>query len=131
MRHRLDMPLVHHFSPEKDDLSIKNAYRSAVAAERTVVFIPPINNNYVLTATNFFYENPGRFSCSACDWLQLLNHEEECGRHSQGSAGRQLKLQNTSSSIVLPCAEEESRIWKLSRRREDRQSDTLIPNNKK
>nr|CAH7766982.1 unnamed protein product [Callosobruchus chinensis] len=25
-----------------------------------------------------------------------------------------------SSSIVLPCAEEEARIWKLSRRREDR-----------
>nr|CAH7747622.1 unnamed protein product [Callosobruchus chinensis] len=37
-----------------------------------------------------------------------------------GSAGRQLKLRNTSSSIVLPCAEEEARIWKLSRRREDR-----------
>nr|CAH7712636.1 unnamed protein product [Callosobruchus chinensis] len=36
------------------------------------------------------------------------------------SAGRQLKLRNTSSSIVLPCAEEEARIWKLSRRREDR-----------
>nr|CAH7714899.1 unnamed protein product [Callosobruchus chinensis] len=38
------------------------------------------------------------------------------------SAGRQLKLRNTSSSIVLPCAEEEARIWKLSRRREDRLS---------
>nr|CAH7732104.1 unnamed protein product [Callosobruchus chinensis] len=38
----------------------------------------------------------------------------------RGSAGRQLKLRNTSSSIVLPCAEEEVRIWKLSRRREDR-----------
>nr|CAH7762400.1 unnamed protein product [Callosobruchus chinensis] len=37
-----------------------------------------------------------------------------------GSAGRQLKLRNTSSSIALPCAEEEARIWKLSRRREDR-----------
>nr|CAH7764070.1 unnamed protein product [Callosobruchus chinensis] len=37
-----------------------------------------------------------------------------------GSAGRQLKLRNTSSSIVLPCAEEEARIRKLSRRREDR-----------
>nr|CAH7726619.1 unnamed protein product [Callosobruchus chinensis] len=37
-----------------------------------------------------------------------------------GSAGRQLKLRNTSSSIDLPCAEEEARIWKLSRRREDR-----------
>nr|CAH7744787.1 unnamed protein product [Callosobruchus chinensis] len=36
------------------------------------------------------------------------------------SAGRQLKLQNTPSSIVLPCAEEEACIWKLSRRREDR-----------
>nr|CAH7729157.1 unnamed protein product [Callosobruchus chinensis] len=36
------------------------------------------------------------------------------------SAGRQLKLRNTSSSIVLPCAEEEARIWKLSRREEDR-----------
>nr|CAH7747875.1 unnamed protein product [Callosobruchus chinensis] len=34
------------------------------------------------------------------------------------SAGRQLKLRNTSSSIVMPCAEEEARIWKLSRRRE-------------
>nr|CAH7743627.1 unnamed protein product [Callosobruchus chinensis] len=33
------------------------------------------------------------------------------------SAGRQLKLQNTSSSIVLPCAEEEARIWKLFRSR--------------
>nr|CAH7742232.1 unnamed protein product [Callosobruchus chinensis] len=31
------------------------------------------------------------------------------------SAGRQLKLRNTSSSIVLPCTEEEARIW----RRED------------
>nr|CAH7744149.1 unnamed protein product [Callosobruchus chinensis] len=38
------------------------------------------------------------------------------------SAGRQLKLPNTSSSIVLPCAEEEARIWKLSRRREDRRT---------
>nr|CAH7737850.1 unnamed protein product [Callosobruchus chinensis] len=37
-----------------------------------------------------------------------------------GSAGRQLKLRNTSSWIVLPCAEEEACIWKLSRRREDR-----------
>nr|CAH7732952.1 unnamed protein product [Callosobruchus chinensis] len=37
-----------------------------------------------------------------------------------GSAERQLKQRNTSSSIVLPCAEEEARIWKLSRRREDR-----------
>nr|CAH7733767.1 unnamed protein product [Callosobruchus chinensis] len=37
-----------------------------------------------------------------------------------GSAGRHLKLRNMSSSIVLPCAEEETRIWKLSRRREDR-----------
>nr|CAH7735430.1 unnamed protein product [Callosobruchus chinensis] len=36
-----------------------------------------------------------------------------------GSAGRQLKLRNTSPSNVLPCAEEEARIWKLSRRRED------------
>nr|CAH7729787.1 unnamed protein product [Callosobruchus chinensis] len=36
------------------------------------------------------------------------------------SAGRQLKLRNTSSSIVLPSAEEEARIWKLSKRREDR-----------
>nr|CAH7725078.1 unnamed protein product [Callosobruchus chinensis] len=36
------------------------------------------------------------------------------------SAGRQLKLRNTSSSIVLPCAEEEARIWKWSRRTEDR-----------
>nr|CAH7748900.1 unnamed protein product [Callosobruchus chinensis] len=35
--------------------------------------------------------------------------------------GRQLKLRNTSSSIVLPYAEEEARIWKLSRRREDRE----------
>nr|CAH7753962.1 unnamed protein product [Callosobruchus chinensis] len=40
-----------------------------------------------------------------------------------GSAGRQLKLRNTSSSIVLPCAEEEARIWKLSRRREDSMAD--------
>nr|CAH7753490.1 unnamed protein product [Callosobruchus chinensis] len=38
------------------------------------------------------------------------------------SAGRQLKLRNTSPSIVLPCAEEEARIWKLSRRRKDRMS---------
>nr|CAH7768929.1 unnamed protein product [Callosobruchus chinensis] len=36
-----------------------------------------------------------------------------------GSAERQLKLRNPSSSIVLPCAEEEAGIWKLSRRRED------------
>nr|CAH7721627.1 unnamed protein product [Callosobruchus chinensis] len=36
-----------------------------------------------------------------------------------GSAGRQLKLRSTSSSIVLPCAEEEAHIWKLSRRREN------------
>nr|CAH7768539.1 unnamed protein product [Callosobruchus chinensis] len=36
------------------------------------------------------------------------------------SAGKQSKLRNTSSSIVLPCAEEEALIWKLSRRREDR-----------
>nr|CAH7752029.1 unnamed protein product [Callosobruchus chinensis] len=35
------------------------------------------------------------------------------------SAGRQLKLRNTSSSIVLPCAEEEALIWRLSRRRKD------------
>nr|CAH7724723.1 unnamed protein product [Callosobruchus chinensis] len=35
-----------------------------------------------------------------------------------GSAERQLKLRNTSFSIVLPCAEEEARIWKLSRKRE-------------
>nr|CAH7715820.1 unnamed protein product [Callosobruchus chinensis] len=34
-----------------------------------------------------------------------------------GSAGRQLKLRNTLSSVVLPCAEEEARIWKLSRKR--------------
>nr|CAH7723294.1 unnamed protein product [Callosobruchus chinensis] len=37
------------------------------------------------------------------------------------SAGRQLKLRNTSSSIVLRCAEEEARIWKLSRRKEDKE----------
>nr|CAH7753512.1 unnamed protein product [Callosobruchus chinensis] len=38
--------------------------------------------------------------------------------HSR-SAGMQFKLRNTSSSIVLPCAEE-AHIWKLSRRRKDR-----------
>nr|CAH7715222.1 unnamed protein product [Callosobruchus chinensis] len=43
-----------------------------------------------------------------------------------GSAGRQLKLRNTSSSIVLPCAEEEARIWKLSRTRKDRRHCTNI-----
>nr|CAH7714344.1 unnamed protein product [Callosobruchus chinensis] len=43
-----------------------------------------------------------------------------------GSAGRQLKLRNTSSSIVLPCAEEEARIWKLSRRREDRKCGEAV-----
>nr|CAH7768188.1 unnamed protein product [Callosobruchus chinensis] len=50
-----------------------------------------------------------------------------------GSAGRQLKLRNTSSSIVLPCAEEEARIWKLSRRREDRKdvSSTVKSKRKK
>nr|CAI5852041.1 unnamed protein product [Callosobruchus analis] len=40
-----------------------------------------------------------------------------------GSAGRQVKLRNTSSSIVLPrvsCAEEGAHIWKMSRRREGR-----------
>nr|CAH7725860.1 unnamed protein product [Callosobruchus chinensis] len=46
-----------------------------------------------------------------------------------GSAGRQLKLRNTSSSIVLPCAEEEARIWKLSRRREDRARKYFSPSN--
>nr|CAH7768718.1 unnamed protein product [Callosobruchus chinensis] len=49
-----------------------------------------------------------------CDDLQLLTIKR------MQSAGRQLKLRNTSSLIVLPCAEEEARIWKLSRRREDR-----------
>nr|CAH7718404.1 unnamed protein product [Callosobruchus chinensis] len=39
-----------------------------------------------------------------------------------GSAGRQLKLRNTSSSIVLPCAEEEARIWKLKEGRQIRPS---------
>nr|CAH7745918.1 unnamed protein product [Callosobruchus chinensis] len=39
--------------------------------------------------------------------------------------GGQLKLRNTSTSIVLPCAEEEARIWKLSRRREDRNPGLL------
>nr|CAH7739725.1 unnamed protein product [Callosobruchus chinensis] len=39
---------------------------------------------------------------------------------TERSAGRQLKLRNTSSSIALPCAKEEARIWKLSRRREDK-----------
>nr|CAH7730484.1 unnamed protein product [Callosobruchus chinensis] len=42
-----------------------------------------------------------------------------------GSAGRQLKLRNTSSSIVLPCAEE-ARIRKLSRRREDRKCGEAV-----
>nr|CAH7760076.1 unnamed protein product [Callosobruchus chinensis] len=41
------------------------------------------------------------------------------------SAGRQVKLRNTSSSTVLPCAEE-ARIWKLSRRREDRANRRFI-----
>nr|CAH7744218.1 unnamed protein product [Callosobruchus chinensis] len=41
-------------------------------------------------------------------------------KRKKRSVGRQLNLRNTSSSIVLPCAEEEARIWKLSRRREDR-----------
>nr|CAH7751048.1 unnamed protein product [Callosobruchus chinensis] len=60
--------------------------------------------------------------------IKALNITDLCSRdtavtevHLQtGSAGRQLKLRNTSSSIVLPCAEEEARIWKLSRRSEDR-----------
>ncbi|VEN41776.1 unnamed protein product [Callosobruchus maculatus] len=72
--------LKYRFEPFK-----KPSFRSAVAVEQAVVLISPLDNNDVLTAVNFFYENPGRFSCSACDWLQLLNHEEECGRHSQGS----------------------------------------------
>nr|CAH7762069.1 unnamed protein product [Callosobruchus chinensis] len=46
-----------------------------------------------------------------------------------GSAGRQLKLRNTSSLIILPCAEEEARIWKLSRRREDRDRKYFSPSN--
>nr|CAH7713539.1 unnamed protein product [Callosobruchus chinensis] len=46
-----------------------------------------------------------------------------------GSAGRQLKLRNTSSSILLPCAEEKARIWKLSRRREDSENSDLLQNN--
>nr|CAH7741402.1 unnamed protein product [Callosobruchus chinensis] len=46
-----------------------------------------------------------------------------------GSAGKQLKLRNASSSIVLPCAEEEARIWKLSRRREDRARKYFLPSN--
>nr|CAH7723306.1 unnamed protein product [Callosobruchus chinensis] len=48
---------------------------------------------------------------------------------STRSAGRQLKLRNTSSSIVMPCAEGEARIWKLSRRREDRNEFQLTDNN--
>nr|CAH7728633.1 unnamed protein product [Callosobruchus chinensis] len=44
-----------------------------------------------------------------------------------GSAGRQLKLRNLSSSIVLPCAEEEACIWKLSRSREDREYNEVEP----
>nr|CAH7765757.1 unnamed protein product [Callosobruchus chinensis] len=40
--------------------------------------------------------------------------------HVTGVMEVQLKLRNTSSSIVLPCAEEEARIGKLSKRREDR-----------
>nr|CAH7713655.1 unnamed protein product [Callosobruchus chinensis] len=45
------------------------------------------------------------------------------------SAGRQLKLRNTSSSIVLPCPEAEAGIWKLSRRREDRTRKYFSPSN--
>nr|CAH7736808.1 unnamed protein product [Callosobruchus chinensis] len=49
----------------------------------------------------------------------LLVYHKQSTSYDWRSAERQLKLRNTSSSIVLPCAEEEARIWKLSRRRED------------
>nr|CAH7744523.1 unnamed protein product [Callosobruchus chinensis] len=52
---------------------------------------------------------------------EIDKNRETVGTRTE-SAGRQLKLRNTSSSIVLPCAEEEARIWKLSRRREDREA---------
>nr|CAH7723243.1 unnamed protein product [Callosobruchus chinensis] len=56
-----------------------------------------------------------------CPQVVIKYYEEIINwqRPQNGSAGRQLKLRNTSSSIVLPCAEEEACIWKLSRRRED------------
>nr|CAH7730957.1 unnamed protein product [Callosobruchus chinensis] len=68
------------------------------------------------------------FSDSLTCHLQPLSHRHAVGDLSlfYQSAVRQLKLRNTSSSIVLPCAEEEARIWKLSRRREDRSRQQLL-----
>nr|CAH7714237.1 unnamed protein product [Callosobruchus chinensis] len=55
-----------------------------------------------------------------CGRSAILDAGQSPEPPDKGSAGRQLKLRNTSSSIVLPCAEEEARIRKLSRRREGR-----------
>nr|CAH7720741.1 unnamed protein product [Callosobruchus chinensis] len=71
-----------------------------------------------------YWESSTCFYTYECLPIALL------GPDPTGSAERQLKLRNTSSSIVLSCAEEEARIWKLSKRREDSAvEDTISDSN--
>nr|CAH7716073.1 unnamed protein product [Callosobruchus chinensis] len=72
---------------------------------------------------NVLFSDESRFGLVSDDYRERV-WRERGGQNrlatAIGSAGRQLKLRNTSSWIVLHCAEEEARIWNLSRRREDR-----------
>nr|CAH7760237.1 unnamed protein product [Callosobruchus chinensis] len=98
--------------------------------DTSAVRVQPISFRSILTASTSFSKLPavlGPIFVRLLNIMYALSAIKLSGCLTSsaifrpaGSAGRQLKLRNTSSSIVLPCAEEEARIWKLFRRREDR-----------